>query len=214
MSREHAFVITRVVAVESRARQSTGQPETIPMQLILDHIGILTPSIERSAGHFPPGFTLHDPELMPSEGTREQYATLDSKRGPSVLLLEAVQPGPYQRALEKRGPGLHHLGLATDSLELATAQLHSLGLLLHPDSLKTHAHGCVWLCRPGVPFLVELYKPKELSAADYAPVRIDLPTGQPHSEPLPQLLPGLKIQVHDSEDLTLTVDGQTFPVPT
>jgi hypothetical protein len=184
------------------------------MQLILDHIGILTPSIERSAGHFPSGFTLHEPELMPSEGTREQYATLDSKRGPSVLLLEAVQPGPYQRALEKRGPGLHHLGLATDSLEEATAMLHSLGLLLHPDSLKTHAHGCVWLCRPGVPFLVELYKPNELTAVEHAPVRIDLPAGQPHVAPLPQLLPGLKIQVLGSQVLALTVDGQAFQVPT
>lgn len=184
------------------------------MQLILDHIGILTSSIGRSAAHFPSGFTLHEPELMPSEGTREQYATLDSKRGPSVLLLQPVQPGPYQRALEKRGPGLHHLGLATDSLEEATAKLHSLGLLLHPDSLKTHAHGCVWLCRPGVPFLVELYKPNGVSAIDHAPVRIDLPASQPHAGPIPQLLPSLEIQVHDSQELTLTVDGQVFHVPT
>ena len=184
------------------------------MQLILDHIGILTPSLEGSASHFPPGFTLHEPELMASEGTREQYATLDSKRGPSVLLLEAVQDGPYRRALDKRGPGLHHLGLATDSIEQATAELHRLGLLLHPISLTTQSHGCVWMCRPGVPFLVELYKPRDLEAAEHAPVRIDLPAGSQGGGLIPQLLPNLIVQAHDLRDLTLTIDGQTFPVPT
>lgn len=214
MSREHGFVILRILAVESRAPESAGKSPPNSMRLILDHIGILTPSLERSAGHFPPGFTLHEAELMPSEGTREQYATLDSKRGPSVLLLEAIQPGPYQRALDKRGPGLHHLGLATDSLQEATAALQGLGLLLHPVSLTTHSHSCVWMCRPGVPFLVELYKPGDFVSADHAPVHIELPLGQLQGEPIPQLLTNLTVRADGAKVLSLTIDGQVFPIPT
>ena len=121
----------------------------------LDHVALLVPDLERALrGARALGLEAEAPQAFPGEGTREAYA------GPPggaarLLLMTPHGPGPYARALERRGPGLHHLALRTpDPRGLVEA---AVGWLLHPRSLASW-EGCrtLWLARPGVGALIEV----------------------------------------------------------
>ena len=49
--------------------------------------------------------------------------------------------------------------------------------LLHPISLQTFTQGVVWLCRPGVPYLVELMQDGHQGAIKHEDVTVILPAG-------------------------------------
>lgn len=50
--------------------------------------------------------------------------------GARLELLAPTGPGPVQRFLERRGPGLHHLALAVENLEAELARLKAAGVPL------------------------------------------------------------------------------------
>lgn len=145
------------------------------MIIQLDHIAILTTSLEQSVKQLPSSFPPERIEEQPKEGTREQYVNWPAGAGPSLLFMQPIQDGPYQGALEKRGPGLHHLGCVTDHLDDAIEYFAKHGLLLHPISLTTYSKHTVWMCRPGIPFLLELYQSSGLISKNESEVLIDLP---------------------------------------
>lgn len=145
------------------------------MQPILDHIAIVTGSLSATVAQFPATFLRHDIEIFQSEGTKEQYLTLPNRESPSILVIEPIADGPYARALAKRGSGLHHLGCTTDNLDLAINHLAACGLLLHPISLKTIAKQVVWLCRPGLPFLLELDHRPDAEPPQFTQTVLELP---------------------------------------
>ncbi|MBC2605609.1 hypothetical protein [Pelagicoccus albus] len=126
------------------------------MQLYLDHIAILTDSVEVTADSLPSSLTRFPIESFESEGTREQYIELSDRMGTKLLLIEATGVGPYSRTMAKRGPGLHHFGYITDELDEAVKYFARWGMLLHPISMETMKRQTVWMCRPEVPFLIEL----------------------------------------------------------
>jgi hypothetical protein len=109
------------------------------------------------------GFVPGDVHFFPAEGTKEVYIGEEAS-APRLLLVEAVEPGPYQRALNKRGPGIHHLGIQVPSLsEFLSAHSYKT-----PDSLCWQIHSgfnselnpeqTVFLFRRGVPFLLEVHQ--------------------------------------------------------
>jgi hypothetical protein len=87
------------------------------MDIRIDHIAILTDSLERLSAQFPAHFVAQAIEEQPGEGAREQYVFLPTAGAPSLLLLQAIQAGPYPRAMDKRGPGLHHFGCTINCLK-------------------------------------------------------------------------------------------------
>ena len=142
-----------------------------------NHIAILVRNLEAVSASLPQACTLHPPEDQPTEGTREQHVTLGSDSTPALLLIQAIANGPYTRAFKKRGPGLHHIGCVCENIEdelLAGQRQH---FLLHPVSLRTRKFGVVWLCRPGVPYLVELMENTGQSAIKHEEVQVTLPAG-------------------------------------
>lgn len=159
----------------------------------LDHIAIVTHSLRDTVAQFPSAFIRHAIEVHESEGTQEQYLTLPRSESPSVLVMEPVGDGPYARALAQRGPGLHHLGCVAADLDPAIDYLAEFGLLLHPISLKTYAQYVVWLCRPGVPFLLELVEATDLETAQYAPTVLELPCPIRHDH-VGELIAGCSIR--------------------
>jgi len=174
----------------------------------LDHVAILTTSLETCAGQLPAGLVLHEIEEQPTEGTREQYVTTQAGDGPALLLLEAVLPGPYQTALEKRGPGLHHLGCTTDSLDEAIEHFSDFGLLLHPISLDTYPRGGVWLCRPGVPYLIELFAvPGEIKQSDVE-IRIDVPQRVTSFDRCFEHIPGVLVRPSHDGMVRVAINGK------
>jgi len=142
-----------------------------------NHIAILVRDIDAVSSVLPDGCTLHAPEDQPTEGTRERYVTVGDEDTPSLLLMQAIANGPYSRALQRRGPGLHHVGCVCADIESEITKGNTGRLLLHPISLRTRKSGVVWLCRPGVPYLVELMENPEWSAKSYGKAVIRLPVG-------------------------------------
>lgn len=122
----------------------------------LSHVAALVPSAERAAALCRSlGWAPGPVEDFPSEGTREVYVGPPGSDA-RLLLMEAIGPGPYRRALEKRGPGLHHVAVDVASIDDAVAGLAGSGWLLHPASLRTAPRKTVYLARPGLRALIEV----------------------------------------------------------
>jgi len=129
-----------------------------------DHIAVLLKNLDAVSESLPEFCTRHPKQEWPQEGTVEQYISTGGQNEAKLLLIQPVgENGPYYRALSRRGAGLHHIGCVTRSIPDYLAHNLDWKLFLHPISLSTFPAGCVWLCRPGVPFLVELKQ--ELSLA-------------------------------------------------
>ena len=100
----------------------------------------------------------------PGEGTKEAYVS-GGKHSGRLLLIEATGPGPYARALAKRGPGLHHIALCVASLPEYARSLPPDGWRVHPYSFRSGGSLVdLWLCRTGVPALIEVLAPPDLAA--------------------------------------------------
>ena len=142
--------------------------------MYVDHIAFVTDEIERVTNSLPGFCNLLPIEEHPTEGTREQYIEIAGDMAPMLLLIQPIADGPYRRALDKRGAGLHHIGGTTLSIKGLLPKIEQSRLLLHPISLKTLGKNQVWLCRPGVPFLVELVE--SASAASNTSCVLSIPT--------------------------------------
>ena len=125
--------------------------------MLLNHIALLVPSVERSASVLRErGIFTGPAERWDGEGTLEIYAGEDTRSG-RLLLMEAVKEGAYSRAMKKRGPGLHHLAVDVVDLEAGIDGLSGSGWLMHPKSLKTiKSSRTAYLARPGMPMLIEI----------------------------------------------------------
>lgn len=137
----------------------------------LDHVALLVsslePVLERLAES---GLAAGPVESFPSEGTREVYLGDPDQPG-RLLLLEATGPGPYQRALEKRGPGLHHLAIEVPDPKAFAADAG--GWLLHPHSLESSPN-TLWFARPGVGALLEVTRAGAISGAPQVQVGVSV----------------------------------------
>lgn len=172
-----------------------------------NHIAILVSDMEAVSSVLPHACTLHASEDQPTEGTRERYVTLGEEETPSLLLMQAISNGPYSRALHKRGPGLHHIGCVCEDLEREIAESDRQRLLLHPISLRTYKYGVVWLCRPGVPYLVELMQNPEECAKPHGKAVIRLPIGTSIPQFAKALSSNLTIEVGNSSAIGLNIGG-------
>ena len=123
----------------------------------LSHIAFLVPSVAKAAAVAANyGFESGPPEAWEGEDTLEIYVGNSSKNG-RLLLMEPAKDGAYSRALNKRGPGLHHVAVDVLDLENYILQLSGSGWLLHPRSLQTmRASNTAYMARPGVNTLIEV----------------------------------------------------------
>lgn len=131
-------------------RIQSSQAEVSP-----SHIALLVPSARKAADHLRKfGFQVGKEDRFEGEGTLEIY--IEYGKSNSLLLMEAIGPGPYKQALEKRGPGLHHIAIDVKNVETFVDSLSGSGWLLHPRSLHTLKHKTAYLARPGFPCLIEV----------------------------------------------------------
>jgi hypothetical protein len=132
------------------------------VQIIPNHVAILVPSVRKAANFLSQfHFKIGNEEVWEGEGTKEIY--VESDMGNSLLLMEPIKDGAYQRALVKRGPGIHHMAIDVLNIEDFIDLLVGSGWLLHPTSIKTLTKTrTVFLARPGFPGLIEVQERKEL----------------------------------------------------
>ncbi|MFA6235910.1 MAG: VOC family protein [Bacteriovorax sp.] len=137
------------------------------MNQIPNHVAILVPSVKKASIYLRQfGFQIGEEEQFDGEGTREIY--VESGLGNSLLLMEPLDHGPYRRAMEKRGPGLHHIAVDVLDLNSFIDSLSGSGWLLHPMSIKTISHSkTAYLARPGFPGLIEVQERSELSTKTF-----------------------------------------------
>lgn len=123
------------------------------------HVAILVPSVRKAADYLGKlDFEIGEEELF--EETREIYVQGGEQN--SLLLMEPKGPGSYERALKKRGPGLHHLAIDVLDIQKYLSTLSGSGWLLHLNSLKSLDHGTAYLARPGFPGLIEVQEKEKL----------------------------------------------------
>lgn len=146
----------------------------MPFKSYPSHTAVILPSVRKAAGVLSQlGFQVGKEDEWDAEGTREIY--IESERGNSLLLMEPIKVGPYQRALEKRGPGLHHLAIDVLDLNQFLESISSSGWLLHLSSIKTMKNSkTAYMARPGVPTLIEVQEKKEIKDRPLFVERIEM----------------------------------------
>jgi methylmalonyl-CoA/ethylmalonyl-CoA epimerase len=109
----------------------------------VDHLGIAVRSIAESRVFYEAlGLAVEAIEEVPGDQVRVAMIPCGAMR---LELLEPTSPeSPIARFLERRGPGLHHLCLATDDLGADDARLREAGYqVLRPEPSRG-AGGC-WI---------------------------------------------------------------------
>jgi methylmalonyl-CoA/ethylmalonyl-CoA epimerase len=107
----------------------------------IDHLGIAVRSIAEGRLFYEAlGLTVRKIEEVPQEGVRVALIPC----GESLIeLLEPTSPdSPLAKFLAERGPGLHHLCLASDALARDDAELRARGFRLVRPAPTRGAGGC------------------------------------------------------------------------
>lgn len=127
----------------------------------LDHLGIAVRSIDEARKFWEAlGLEVESIEEVPQEGVRVAMLPLGEAR---IELLEPTRPdSPIAKFLEQRGPGIHHLCLASEAIDADDAALRAAGVqLLRPEPTPGAGGSRVQFVHPrsagGV--LVELAEP-------------------------------------------------------
>src|SRR5665213_933131 len=173
--------------------QKMKKPEIRP-----SHVALLVPSVQKTADFLKPhGFEIGQAENWEGEGTKEIY--IEQTQANSLLLMEPAKPGAYERAMKKRGPGLHHLAIDVLNLnEFITSITHS-GWLIHPVSIRTMKDSqTAYLAKPGFPALIEVQERNELKTAELFVTRIELSLGEAQRHLVAAI--GLEEIVHPTQD--------------
>lgn len=109
----------------------------------IDHIGIAVESIDEARRFWESlGLEVDEIEEVPQEGVRVAMLSVGESR---IELLEATRPdSPIARFLEQRGPGIHHLCLASDDVRADDRRLRQADhQLLRP--VPTRGAGGCWV---------------------------------------------------------------------
>jgi methylmalonyl-CoA epimerase len=105
--------------------------------LVLDHVGIATPSIAGAARHYEllTGTPCSPVEAIPAHGVNVAFI------GQIELLEPSGEGSALHRFLERRGPGLHHVAYRVPDLADALRRLESDGAQLIDAAPRPGARG-------------------------------------------------------------------------
>ncbi|MYG19732.1 MAG: methylmalonyl-CoA epimerase [Gemmatimonadales bacterium] len=108
---------------------------------MIDHVGIAVNSLQEAVPRW--SAVLGQPpsgeETVPSEGIR---ATFFGEGVGRIELLAPLTPeSPIARFLDRRGPGIHHVCVCVDDLEVALADAEAAGAETIPPRIRVGAGG-------------------------------------------------------------------------
>lgn len=182
---------------------------TLSQKSVLNHVALLVPSVEKSAEYLRrQNFTIGPTERWDGEGTLEIYVSDSASPMGRLLLMEPIKEGAYTRAMEKRGPGLHHIAIDVLNVEHFIDELSGSGWLLHPTSIKTLKQTqTAWLSRPGIPTLIEVQQREQLSEATLLVSELFIPGLNTSNLPLFSRLGLNQVKMTDKAELVLIMNG-------
>lgn len=107
----------------------------------IDHVGIAVESIVEAAKIYQAlGLSVDEIEEVPQEGVRVAMISVGDSR---IELLESIAAdSPIERFIRKKGPGLHHVCLATDEIACDDVALRRAGFRVLRDQPTRGAGGC------------------------------------------------------------------------
>lgn len=107
----------------------------------IDHLGLAVPNLEAAIATYTA--LLGAPPVGQEEVPTEQVKVAFFEAGDSrIELLEPTSSeSAVGRFLERRGPGIHHICLATDDIEAELARLTAAGLRTVGEAPRPGAHG-------------------------------------------------------------------------
>lgn len=169
------------------------------------------PDVERTANKLKEyGFQIGQISFFEAEGTKEIY--IESDKSASLLLMQPTKEGPYQKALNKRGPSLHHIAIDVIDLEISIKQMTDMGWQLHANSQETIKDIRVaWLFKSGFPSLIEVSEVSAFSTAAAFVKKIKLAIPLEHQK----LLNGLSLHNYinkTSGETELLIDNKHFKI--
>ena len=106
----------------------------------IDHIGIAVHDLDATAKVYKQlGFTYEKTETVEDQKVRTAFF----KVGDSHLeLLEATEPSsPIAKFLGRRGPGIHHISIEVDNLDLALKEYREAGIQMAQETPSIGAGG-------------------------------------------------------------------------
>jgi methylmalonyl-CoA/ethylmalonyl-CoA epimerase len=108
----------------------------------IDHVGYAVPDLDEAVRYHERlyGAEVAHREEIESDGVREALLAV----GPSFIqLLEPTRPdSPVARFLERKGPGVHHIGYGVEDVEATLEDLKGLGVRLVDDHPRPGSRGC------------------------------------------------------------------------
>lgn len=107
----------------------------------VDHIGIAVQSLEATLPFYTEVLKLElkGIEEVESEGVKVAFLQVGETK---IELLEPLhENSPIAKHIEKRGEGIHHIALRTDSMEEEMEQVKSKGIRMINEKPKTGAGG-------------------------------------------------------------------------
>jgi methylmalonyl-CoA/ethylmalonyl-CoA epimerase len=107
----------------------------------IDHIGISTAKIDDVAGFYEEGLGLKIEHRQEVASQKVMTAFLKVGETWIELLEPTAEDSPIAKAIEKRGPGIHHICYEVDDIEAALANLKEKGYKLIDETPREGAHG-------------------------------------------------------------------------
>ena len=111
------------------------------MKVELDHIGIAVSQLDESLKFFRDalGLEISECEEVPSQKVRAQFVPVGTA---TLELLEATaEDSAIARFIKRKGPGLHHITLRVEDLNLVLNQLRDRGVQLIDEVPRPGAEG-------------------------------------------------------------------------
>lgn len=109
----------------------------------IDHIGIATRQLGEATAVWREalGLELESTEEVAEQGVRVAMMPIGETH---IELLEPLrQDSPVGKFLEKRGPGLHHIAIRVDDIQVALKKLKEKGARLIDETPRLGAGGCL-----------------------------------------------------------------------
>jgi methylmalonyl-CoA/ethylmalonyl-CoA epimerase len=113
------------------------------MKATLDHIGIAVRDLDEALAFYRDalGLEVELTEEVPSQHVRAHFIRVGE---PALELLEATSSqSPIARAVDRRGPGLHHITLRVDDIHAVLARLKARGVRLVDETPRPGAEGAL-----------------------------------------------------------------------